>query len=102
MENNYIYSAVVESMSEIQHFERTTKPDIFKRVIKLKLDNNNSVYAEIRNGNIGKISNEGVEVGSTVEVELEFQSIEKGMKHYNNVVIKNIKLKNEFFKNNIS
>lgn len=95
MENNYNYTAVVESMSEIQHFERTTKPDIFKRLIKLVFDDNNSIYAEIRDSNISKIAKEGIEIGSQVQVRLEFQSIEKGCKHYNNIVIKDIKLQNE-------
>ena len=95
MENNFTYKAKVISISEIEHFERTTKPDIFKRRLFLQLDENNSFYAEIRNNFIAKLSHEGIQTDSDVVVTVEFEANNKDGKHYNNILIKDIKLYNE-------
>ena len=83
---------VVTEIGDITQIRRTTKPDIYKVVISLEIEENQKVYMEIRNTGIKEIEREGIEVGSLVEVEYLFEGSEKDGKKYNNIVIKTIKL----------
>lgn len=87
-----ILQGVVTEIGGITQIRRTTKPDIYKKVISLETDDNQKVYMEIRNTGIKEIEREGIETGSLVEVEYLFEGSEKDGKKYNNVVIKTIKL----------
>lgn len=92
MGNLFKTIATVEEIGEIIQIRRTSKPNLFKRVVTLKTDDLQIFYPEIRNLGLKILEREGIEIGSKVEVEFTFQGTEKDGKKYNNILIQNIRL----------
>ena len=74
-------------IGELQQIRRTNKPDIYKQTIDLVSETGETMYAEIRNSGLKILDREGIEVGSIVNIELEFQGTEKFGKKYNNLIL---------------
>lgn len=92
MNANFILQGTVTDIGNMIQIRRTIKPDIYKKVITVITPDHQKVFMEIRNTGIKELEREGIEVGSSVEVEYLFEGSEKDDKKYNNVVIKSIKL----------
>ena len=85
-------TAKVIIIDDLVQIRRTTKPDMYKRVIGLETEDNQVLYPELRNTALKMLDREGVEVGSIVEVTYKFHGSEKDGKRYNNILIQNIKV----------
>ena len=92
MNYSFILQGTVTEIGDMVQIRRTTKPDIYKKILAVETMDNQKVYMEIRNTGIKELEREGVEEGSLVEIEYLFEGSEKDGKKYNNVVIKNIRL----------
>jgi|GEM_PF-6620231 hypothetical protein len=85
-------TGTVEEISDVIQIRRLQKPDLFKKVITIKsFETNQILYPEIRNTALKSLENEGIEIGSLVEITFIFQGTEKDGKKYNNVLIQTIK-----------
>ena len=92
MNYSFILQGTVTEIGDMVQIRRTTKPDIYKKILAVETMDNQKVYMEIRNTGIKELGREGIEEGSLVEIEYLFEGSEKDGKKYNNVVIKNIRL----------
>ena len=92
MNYSFILQGTVTEIGDMVQIRRTTKPDIYKKVLAVETLDNQKVYMEIRNTGIKELEREGIDEGSLVEIEYLFEGSEKDGKKYNNVVIKNIRL----------
>ena len=92
MNYSFILQGTVTEIGDMMQIRRTTKPDIYKKILAVETMDNQKVYMEIRNTGIKELEREGIEEGSLVEIEYLFEGSEKDGKKYNNVVIKNIRL----------
>ena len=92
MNYSFILQGTVTEIGDMVQIRRTTKPDIYKKILAVETMDNQKVYMEIRNTGIKELEREGVDEGSLVEIEYLFEGSEKDGKKYNNVVIKNIRL----------
>ena len=92
MNYSIILQGTVTEIGDMVQIRRTTKPDIYKKILAVETMDNQKVYMEIRNTGIKELEREGIEEGSLVEIEYLFEGSEKDGKKYNNVVIKNIRL----------
>lgn len=92
MNYSFILQGTVTEIGDMVQIRRTTKPDIYKKILAVETMDNQKVYMEIRNTGIKELEREGIEEGSLVEIEYLFEGSEKDGKKYNNVVIKNIRL----------
>lgn len=91
MENLFTIQATVKEVGDLVQIRRTTKPDMYKRVLTLELSDGNLLYPEIRNASLKILEREGIEEGTKVESIIMFQGSEKDGKKYNNVIINQIK-----------
>ena len=91
MDNNFILTGTVLEISDMVQIRRTTKPDIFKKMVTIKLEDNQKVFCEIRNACLKELDREGIEFGVFVEINYIFEGSEKDNKRYNNIIIKSIK-----------
>ena len=92
MNYSFILQGTVTEIGDMVQIRRTTKPDIYKKILAVETMDNQKVYMEIRNTGIKELEREGMDEGSLVEIEYLFEGSEKDGKKYNNVVIKNIRL----------
>ena len=92
MNYSFILKGTVTEIGDMVQIRRTTKPDIYKKILAVETMDNQKVYMEIRNTGIKELEREGIDEGSLVEIEYLFEGSEKDGKKYNNVVIKNIRL----------
>ena len=92
MNNSFILQGTVTEIGDMVQIRRTTKPDIYKKVLAVETMDSQKVYMEVRNTGIKELEREGIYEGSLVEIEYLFEGSEKDGKKYNNVVIKNIRL----------
>lgn len=92
MNYSFILQGTVTEIGDMVQIRRTTKPDIYKKILAVETMDNQKVYMEIRNTGIKELEREGIDEGSLVEIEYLFEGSEKDGKKYNNVVIKNIRL----------
>ena len=92
MLNKSTLQGTVTEIGDMVQIRRTTKPDIYKRIVTVTTPDSQKVFLEIRNTGIKELEREGIEVGSFIETEYLFEGSEKDNKKYNNVVIKSIKL----------
>lgn len=90
--SDFIMRAQVTEIGELIQIRRTTKPDLYKRLILLKTSDGQSLYAEIRNNTLKVLDREGVVEGTIVDVTLSFQSSYKGENTYNNILIQSIQI----------
>lgn len=91
MENKLVLVAQIKEISELVQIRRTTKPDMYKKVLTLETSDGQVLYPEIRNNTLKVLDRENIEVGTVVEVQLSFQGSDKGGNKYNNILIHNIK-----------
>lgn len=91
MENKIILVAQVKEIGELVQIRRTTKPDMYKKVLTLETSDGQILFPEIRNNTLKVLDREGIIEGTIVEVQLSFQGSEKGGNKYNNILIQNIK-----------
>lgn len=84
-------TAKVTEIGDLIQIRRTTKPDMFKKVITLETEDNQILYPEIRNTGLKILEREGITIGDTVDIEYTFQGAEKDGKKYNNILIQSIK-----------
>lgn len=92
MENTkFILTAQVTEIGELDQIRRTTKPDLYKRILRLETSDAQVLYAEIRNAALKVLDREGIIEGTIVEVSISFQGSMKGDKRYNNILITSIK-----------
>lgn len=82
----------VTEIGDLEQIRRTTKPDIFKRLITIETPDGQKLFGELSNNNIKLLEREGIEEGKTVEVDFLFRGTEKEGKKYNNIFINNIKV----------
>lgn len=80
----------IKEIGSLEQIRRTTKPDIYKRLVTIVQEDGQTCYGEIRNNNIKILEKEGLEVGDEVVVGLLFQGNEKDGKKYNNLLIHTI------------
>ena len=92
MENKFLLKGTVTEIGNMVQIRRTTKPDIYKKVLTLVTEDDQKVFMEVRNTGIKELEREGVIEFSKVVVEFMFEGSEKEDKKYNNVIIKSIKL----------
>lgn len=91
MEGSIKIRAQVKEVGELEQIRRTTKPDMYKRLISLSTADGQLLYAEIRNSGLKTLDRSGIVEGTIVDVEISFQGSEKADgKKYNNILIRNI------------
>ena len=90
--NKFILKGKVQEIGDLIQIRRVGKPDLFKRVLTIEVNEGGVLYPEIRNNNIKVIEKEGIEIGSNIEMEFSFQGTEKDNKKYNNILVESIKL----------
>lgn len=91
MENKQVLTAEIKEIDDLVQIRRTSKPDMYKRILTLSTSDGQILYPEIRNNALKVLEREGIEVGSIVEIQYTFQGSEKQGKKYNNILIHNIK-----------
>ena len=91
MENKNTLRGTITEIGDLTQIRRTSKPDIFKKVITIETSDGQVLYPEIRNAGIKIIDREGIAEGSNVEIQYTFQGSEKEGKKYNNILINSIK-----------
>lgn len=91
MEQKLVLTAEVKQIDELIQIRRTTKPDMYKRVLTLETSDGQILFPEIRNNTLKVLDREGIIEGTIVEVQISFQGSEKGGNKYNNILIQNIK-----------
>ena len=92
MENKFLLKGIVTEIGDMVQIRRTTKPDIYKKMITITTEDEQKVFMEVRNTGIKELEREGIKEFSRVDVEFIFEGSEKEDKKYNNVIIKSIKL----------
>ena len=92
MENKFLLKGIVTEIGDMVQIRRTTKPDIYKKMITIITEDEQKVFMEVRNTGIKELEREGIKEFSRVDVEFIFEGSEKEDKKYNNVIIKSIKL----------
>lgn len=80
----------IKEIGSLEQIRRTTKPDIYKKLISIIQEDGQVFYGEIRNNNIKILEREGLELGDEVTVNILFQGNEKDGKKYNNILIHSI------------
>lgn len=91
MEQKQTLTAQIKDIGELVQIRRTTKPDMYKRILTLETVDGQVLFPEIRNNALKVLDREGIEIGSIVEIHYTFQGSEKQGKQYNNILIHNIK-----------
>lgn len=81
----------VHLVGELVHIKREGIPDLYKRVLTVETPDGQILFPELRNGKLKMIESEGINQGSTVEIQYLFQGSEKNGKRYNNIYIYSIK-----------
>ncbi len=87
----FALTAKITEIGELIQIRRTTKPDMYKRVLTLETEDSQILYPEIRNTGLKILEREGIVIGDTVDIEYTFQGAEKNEKKYNNILIQSIK-----------
>lgn len=82
---------IIKEIGALEQIRRTSKPDIFKRLVTILQEDGQVFYGEIRNNNIKILEREGLEIGDEVIVDIIFQGNEKDGKKYNNILIHSVK-----------
>lgn len=84
-------TGIIKEVGALEQIRRTTKPDLYKRIITILQEDGQIFYGEIRNNNIKILEREGIDVGEKVVVTILFQGNEKDGKKYNNILLHSIK-----------
>lgn len=87
----FALTAKITEIGDLIQIRRTTKPDMYKRVLTLETEDSQILYPEIRNTGLKILEREGIVIGDTVDIEYTFQGAEKNEKKYNNILIQSIK-----------
>lgn len=83
----------VTNIGPLEQIRRVNKGDIFKQTIDFEHpESDQKLYCEIRNSGLKVLDREGIEIGSIVDITIEFQGSEKFDRKYNNLIITDIKL----------
>ena len=69
MLNKSTLQGTVTEIGDMVQIRRTTKPDIYKRIVTVTTPDSQKVFLEIRNTGIKELEREGIEVGSFIETE---------------------------------
>lgn len=91
MEQKQVLTAQITEIEPLVQVRRTTKPDMYKRILTLQTSDGQILFPEIRNNALKVLDREGIVEGSIVEIQYTFQGSEKQGKKYNNILIHNIK-----------
>ncbi len=91
MEQKQVLTAQITEIGPLEQIRRTTKPDMYKKVLTLQTVDGQILFPEIRNNALKVLDREGIMEGSIVEIQYTFQGSEKQGKKYNNILIHNIK-----------
>lgn len=91
MEQKLVLTAEVKEIGELIQIRRTSKPDMYKRVLTLETSDGQVLFPEIRNSALKVLDREGIDEKTIVEVQISFQGSDKGGNKYNNILIQNIK-----------
>jgi|TARA_R110000744_G_C19341168_1_gene559448 hypothetical protein len=86
----YNLKGTVQLIGDAVHIPRNGIPDLHKRVLTITTADGQTLFPEIRNGNLNQLDTQKIMEGTNVEIKFLFQGSEKNGKRYNNIYIHEI------------
>lgn len=83
-----IVKGTVTYIGETMHLKRETSKDMYKKVVCVETDDEQTLYVDVINKRLNQLDN--IEEGDVVEVDILFRGVLKNGKVHNNLFCSNI------------
>ena len=89
IQNSFMSIGLITHISELLHFNNENAGELNKKMITIKLEDNQVIIGELRNENLPQLAN--ISVSDTIQFTFTHHARVKGTRRYNNIHLHQLK-----------